>query len=280
MIRLNCLVSLFLLASLLPAQETPRPTAEELEDRQTRFAYIQQQFESFELRLTDDLSRSLKLTDEPVLKYTNPVRSADGIAANYLWLDNNRPVAAGCVSIRQEEKVFRELVSLSPKAMTLTKAGMPLWTPTACAQPPQEFTETPVAGLSAAQRLIQMRTLARQFSVKMLRDPPVEARLLPQPVHRYADASKGILDGGLFAWVETTDPEALLTIEAILKDKETPATWYFSFARMTSAGLEVRRKDAMVFTADSYWRNPRAKTDPYQEAQQIRYGAEPPPIGK
>jgi hypothetical protein len=127
-----------------------------------------------------------------------------------------------------------------------------------------------------AQRLIQMRSLARKFQVQIFRDPPIAARLLPQPIHRYADEQGQIIDGALFAWVETTDPEALLAIEALPEKKDAPPRWHYRFARMTSAGIEARLDDTIVFKVESYWRNPRAKTDAYQESQQIRYGAAPP----
>jgi hypothetical protein len=125
-----------------------------------------------------------------------------------------------------------------------------------------------------------MRSLARKFSAKIFRDPPIDARLLPQPIHRYSDEVARIQDGALFAWVETTDPEALLLIEARPEKTEGPVSWHYRFARMTSAGIEARLGETVVFRVESYWRNPRAKTDAYQEAQQIRYGAVLPPLGK
>lgn len=277
----RAIVWMMFFCSLLPrigwAQAEKAPPTDELQDRQARFTFIQQKLESFDLRYADGEQRELKLTPEAVLKYTNPVRSADGIAASYLWLDGNRPVAAASLSIRQEDKVFRELVSFTSRPLILTKSGMPLWTPTSRAAEPRELLGSPAPARSAAQRLLQMRTLAREFKVKMFRDPPVDARLLPQPVHRYTDPEQGIQDAALFAFVETTDPEAFLIIEAIAPKKDTAPAWHYRFARMTSAGLEVRRGEEIVFQADPYWRNARAKTDPYQEAQQYSYGVEPPP---
>jgi hypothetical protein len=252
------------------------PGVENGSDREQRFAYIHEQLNALELRLAKNAEEPLRLTAEPVLKYTNPVRSADGVAASYLWLRNNRPVAAACLAIRQEDKVWRELASLTDDSLSLTKDGAALWTPTTQVQASRLFPKAPDPADSPAQRLIQMRSLARKFQVQIFRDPPIAARLLPQPIHRYADEKGPLLDGALFAWVETTDPEALLAIEALPEKKDAPPRWHYRFARMTSAGIEARLEDAIVFKVESYWRNPRAKTDAYQEAQQIRYGALPP----
>lgn len=268
---------LFVAASLAPAQE---PAAEDKSDREQRFAYIHEQLSALELRLAKNAEEPLRLTEEPVLKYTNPVRSADGVAANYLWLRGNRPVAAACLAIRQEDKVWRELASLTDDSLSLSKGGVALWTPTTQGQSSRPLPDGPEPADTPAQRLIQMRGLARKFQVQIFRDPPIAARLLPQPIRRYADEQGQLVDGALFAWVETTDPEALLAIEALPLKKDATPRWHYRFARMTSAGIEARLENTVVFKVESYWRNPRAKTDAYQEAQQIRYGAVAPPIGK
>jgi hypothetical protein len=259
-------------ASLASAQDPP---AEDKSDREQRFAYIHEQLNALDLRLAKGANEPLRLTAEPVLKYTNPVRSADGVAASYLWLRGNRPVAAACLAIRQEDKVWRELASLTDEPLSLTKDGVPLWTPTAQGQASRLYPNAPAPADSSAQRLIQMRSLARKFQVQIFRDPPIAARLLPQPIHRYVDEQGQGMDGALFAWVETTDPEALLAIEALPEKKDAPPRWHYRFARMTSAGIEARLDDTVVFKVEGYWRNPRAKTDPYQEAQQIGYAAPP-----
>lgn len=272
-------LALWVLAAIVSARGQ-EPSAEEASDRKDRFAYIHEQVNAFELRYATGNEPSVKLTDEPILKYTNPVRSADGVAASYLWLSGTRPIAACCLAIRQDDKVWRELASLSDDSLHLSKAGALIWTPAKQAQSPKIFPGAPAPAESPAQRLIQMRSLARKFSVKIFRDPPIDARLLPQPIHRYSDESAGIQDGALFAWAETTDPEGLLVIEARPEKAEGPAHWYYRFARMTSAGIEARLGETVVFRVESYWRNPRAKTDAYQEAQQIRYGAALPSVGK
>jgi hypothetical protein len=66
-----------------------------------------------------------------------------------------------------------------------------------------------------------------------------ELRLLNQPVYRYASEAGGVIDGGLFALVESTDPEAWLMLEAVKADGGS--AWRFAVARMNADGITIRR---------------------------------------
>ena len=56
-----------------------------------------------------------------------------------------------------------------------------------------------------------------------------ELRLLTQPIYRYPDSADS--DGGVFAFVQTTDPEILLLLRANMTDSNPQ--WEFAAARMT-----------------------------------------------
>ena len=54
-------------------------------------------------------------------------------------------------------------------------------------------------------------------------------RLLTVPVFRYSQPERGIVDGALFAFVRSTNPELLIVIEAqVVEGKER---WIYSPAR-------------------------------------------------
>ena len=69
-------------------------------------------------------------------------------------------------------------------------------------------------------------------------------RLMDQPLHRFDSPDQDVLDGGLFAFVEGTDPEAWLILEAV----ESPGSrsWRFALARMNIDALRVRRGESIV----------------------------------
>lgn len=75
-----------------------------------------------------------------------------------------------------------------------------------------------------------------------------ELRLLPKPVYRYASDDPEVLDGALFAFVEATDPEVFLLIEA--RGRGAVGTqWHYAFARMNSVRLRAFRGDTMLWDA-------------------------------
>jgi hypothetical protein len=120
------------------------------------------------------------------------------------------------------------------------------------------------------QRLTQMRALARRFNAACYSprtEDPTELRLLTQPLYRYADEEAKVIDGGLFAFVVSNDPELFLLLEAIgAGDK---AHWEFSLARMSSQRLTVHLDDKETWTVTNYWQDPTEdrKIGPYVEAR-------------
>lgn len=145
-----------------------------------------------------------------------------------------------------------ELVSLSPRAITLEKNGKTLWTPGAGAIEfkPIEGAREPDA--SARQRLVQMRNLAREYSAELTdrrvvaQGTPQQLRLLDQPVFKYGPGGEDPAEGALFAFVVATDPEVILAIET--RESESSRAWHYALARMNRDGLRVRHKDNEVWT--------------------------------
>jgi hypothetical protein len=81
-------------------------------------------------------------------------------------------------------------------------------------------------------------------------------RLLPQPWYRNDNPQQSdLLDGAVFAFVQGTDPESLLLLEAVKVDPAKPVSrveWQFAFVRRTSGELEGRHRDSVVWRADRY----------------------------
>ena len=61
-----------------------------------------------------------------------------------------------------------------------------------------------------------MRALAQEFTGRQTNRAGVdsEMRLLAQPIYRYENTKGDLIDGGLFVFVQGTDPEMFLLIEA------------------------------------------------------------------
>ena len=130
---------------------------------------------------------------------------------------------------------------------------------------PTVLTSTPAPAATSAGRLSQIRRLATEFSATVIDtrnvDTPVPRilRLMPQPLFRYPAPVDGAdyMDGALFTFVEGTDPEVMLLIEATHSDGVP--SWRFGVARMNGDELRVSHRDQPV------WQVPRVS---WQEMRQ------------
>lgn len=192
---------------------------------------------------------------------------ADG--AVFVWTQEGRPVAIGTFFIWPMENglqgVTHELHSLSQ--LPLVGAWRERrWTP-----PGDSIVCKPVPGAAAPaatadQRLRQMRDLARQFSAESndKNDRKWNLRLLPRPVYRYAldqnseqaPVERDVLDGALFGFVEGTDLEIVLLMQAARRD--AGYRWEYALARMSDFRLAVKHGERIVWEVDrSGYDNPR-----------------------
>jgi hypothetical protein len=198
------------------------------------------------------------------------VRGQQGEAMMVVWPHNGRPVATASI-YPWEGKMTHEFDSLSRGSkLTAREQGRVIWSPAAAGVEFKEVPGAPKPAKSPAERLLQMKAIAAGFKATMTGwsadNTDREAlRLLPRPLYRYdLAAAKApeppLIDGGLFAYVQGTDPEAVLALEAVgTADK---ADWQYAFVRATAGGLEVKLGDRVVWTAGKHPQN-RVPTLPH-----------------
>jgi hypothetical protein len=247
------------------------------EARKVRLEFMKEFRTEFKLFGNDRPEEPLAALDEPLVRWTNPIRNSFSDGALFLWLDGKRPVATATVSIRGSGGVWFESASLSPGALRCLRRDGLFWNPQSAGSAEQRLMDAPVPAATGASRLVQMRRLSEQFSIRMepLNEQPSQLRLMPQPIYRYEDNAAGVVDGAVFAFAEGTDPEALLLLEAVRTPEAEAANWQYTLAKMTSRRIVARRNDEVIWSAPGYWLNPRSITDAYQERQLSVY---PPPI--
>lgn len=211
-----------------------------------------------------DGRRRLVLREEQVLRWSNPVRKAED-GGVFVWTDRGRPEVAASFYRYGGEGAFKEnheFMSLSRGPLIATRDGVSVWSPESGGVTVKPIPGAPKPATSAPERLRQMRALARDFRAYFDNPPDrSEIRLLTQPIYRYEipEGRADVIDGGLFAYVHTTDPEVLLLIEARVPDSGGPASWHFALARMSLVNMRVLHKDREVWYAhwDSDVKNPR-----------------------
>jgi hypothetical protein len=184
--------------------------------------------------------------DDPIAPIARPLfyysDSARRISEGGIWAwGDGRPVAMikswknpGGTRTRAFSLTSEELVVAVGPQGKFWKPGSVQVTPTPLrGGPPPERTE--------AARLRQLKEQARRFSAYEIWDPDnsrFEMRLLIQPVHRYRDEQRGIMDGAIFLLAVDNNPQILLFLE-MLKSEVDGCSWQYLLARVSSADLHA-----------------------------------------
>lgn len=193
---------------------------------------------------------------EAILRWSNPTAGAV-YGDIYLYTQQGRPAAV--VSYYRwftpDWGSTIEVCALHPAPFVGSVDGTRFWKPetSALKLAPLEGAEVPAA--SAAARLIQLRRLADSFHAQLTdtraNDAGVQRTLrrLPQPVYRYPNpsAEAAYLDGAVFAFVEGTDPELLLLVEAV--PSSTTPVWQYGIARMNRDAIQMQRDETVIWKA-------------------------------
>jgi hypothetical protein len=266
--------SLVLSLALVGQGSEQAPSASNREGEQQ---FLKDKAAELSVQFSDRSGKPLTLAPEPVLRFSNAERAIGALdGVTFLWLERARPVAAASLSIRRlTNSVYRECTSLTSSPLECKANGASAWAPKTGGLLARPLSDAPSPAKTKPQRLTQMRAIARRFSASCYHprtDDATELRLLPQPLYRYADEKSDILDGALFAFVVTNDPELFLLLEAV-----TGATdeleWRYSLARMSSQKLSVRLGDTEIWSVPNYWQDATEdrRTGPYVESEIGKY---------
>lgn len=198
----------------------------------------------------------LLLLNQPLRFYTNPVRTTDQHGAIFLWTDEGRPAVIGSIwsALNRQDASIRfvthEWLSLSvDPAVTATRNEKRLWTSGEPGIVWESFKDASPPAASRPQRLVQMREIARRYAVSIQIDGESDLRLMSQPLYRYPGPVAGALDGAIFDFAMTTDPELLMLVEANEANGKT--SWQVAFARFGNKGMTVKEGDRVVWSCEA-----------------------------
>jgi hypothetical protein len=224
------------------------------------------------LKEMQDLVRSIRISDparpkrapdtagaEPLHRWNDPTR---GFSDGGIWAFGGvgRPSALVSMELYGDPKGLTnwssELISLAPgpivgdgegrfvplsQAVETAPGGPLLWEPKAAGVVAIPVPEAPKPGASESERLRQMKAIAGRITAREVGptfgdDQKYDLRLMPRPIHRYADPASGLLDGAIFVYAYGTNPELLALIEA-RTGPDGKASWSCGFARLSRAKL-------------------------------------------
>jgi len=190
---------------------------------------------------------ALTFASRPLLRYSDPTRGIIGSKDNVLldgsvWRLGNegRPTALVTIELYGKSsapsRLTYEFLALTKTKFSLKHKGglIPRWEPTESGLTFKELPEAPKPAATAAARLVQLRQLARRFTVKeKFRGGEVECRLLTQPIDRYRSEADKIVDGAIFVHVNSTNPEVGVVLET------DGNRWVYGTLRLGGAELTI-----------------------------------------
>jgi hypothetical protein len=221
--------------------------------------------------LDEQKRQQLELRRDPIMRWTS---ENDYNGEVYVWTHHGAATVVGCIfsgpSGTDRRQIMHEFHSLAPGPLHAGPRGGSGWLPQEPGISPEPIPDAPEPARNQAQRLTQMRDLARRFSSQVQRgNSKWEMRLLTQPLYRYetSDQKSSVVDGAVFAfvWTAGTDPEVLIAIEARKTGKM--AQWYYAAARFTNCEAWLK------YQGNEVWRADPATTGIFDGVTSTRYGA-------
>ena len=203
---------------------------------------------------------------EIVHRWLNPVRRQKGETALIFWVDAGRPEALASAYPWGGGLVY-ECISLARTTGLEAKEGeRSIWSPATPGITFHDVPDAPAPARTVQARLVQMKAIAEAFKVTMSNAPNGQddreaMRLLPKPIHRTDPAAArgahpDLIDAAAFAFVQGTDPEAVLLVEAI--HRGDASLWRYAFGRATGYAVEAKLGSAVVWKAERQprWNDP------------------------
>jgi hypothetical protein len=236
-----------------------KPAEPPFPDRKEWLAQRAEEFASYRFEIEgvskiDGVERRLlKLERKPILDWSNPERNTI-YGITYVWTREGRPELIGSAYGRYQY-LRHEFQSLSTEPIVAERSGKRVHR-----FPPgiewRELAGAPEPAASYALRLTQMRRQAERFQATMifrrLNDMRHSLRLLTQPNYRSPESA--VDEVGLFLFVQGTDPECVLLLEA-----KSDKTWRYAFARQNSASLQAELDGKQVLDMPPYQPPPNSE---------------------
>lgn len=231
-----CMLGICLFGALLEAQSPDVSDAE----RESHLVRMKQVASEFQLLADPGKPDSaVKLIETPILRYNDQTRLTYD-SSLWIWSAGGRPSAVLAVEFYPKRPAgsqwLFEIASLSTERIGARRAKDLSWDAKEPGLAFRVLEGAPEPADKPARRLTQLKELHRRFAAHEV--SPVEGRIelrpLSSPLVRYADPKAGILDGAILAFVNGTNPEVLLALEARTRPNAS-STWQYALVQLTGA---------------------------------------------
>jgi hypothetical protein len=220
--------------------------------------FYQREVQQYEIFYDGERGIKLALQPEPVFRWAAPTAGNEYNGAMFVWTHDGRPEVVGGVWSAHykvgsgKRSISHSLHSLAIQPLHANRNEVAWWTPTKPGIELKPIVEAPLPADSDRFRLIQMRSLAREFTATTFLDDletvKVEMRMLPQPIYRFESGLNGPKDGAIFLFLNDWDPELLLVIES--RETADGRLWHYAPARFCYNSALLKHKGQDVWKYD------------------------------
>lgn len=235
------------LVALLVVLLVPQLTcADDAAPRDDHLAYLVKRQQDYQLRRDEDNALAV-LREQPLIRWENPISGANG--GVFVWTIDERPVAMTKCHVNDRKQHYVESSVVLSGGLRLQQRGQEIWSPKQSALKEIATNALWNPAMSSVGRLVQMRKLAAEFEIEDQWGEGdgelYQLRLMPRPLYRYVSPSNGVIDGAVFAFVQGTNPEAMILVEAVQEDDA--ARWRCCISRLTGYAMVAFRNGSAVY---------------------------------
>ena len=206
---------------------------------------------------------------QSLLRWSNAV-SNPAFGDTYIWTE--RGCAKVIISLftigEPRYTIAAECQSLSQAPFQMRREGNLVWRPSTAGIEFKTLEAVRAPANSPRGRMVQMNSIARrfraEFSPHTRPDEFTQLRMLTKPLYRYQSKNDDVVDGAVYGFVNSTDPEFLLVIEARKIDGKN--VWVYAPARSRHDPIRVYLRDQLVWDVPRLsppWHNIRDPSKPY-----------------
>ena len=263
-VRLRISVTILILSVVVPmsSAQPPKPATDaeaRQDDREQTMKEMRTEAESIKIFLTGSSTgrTELRLRDQPLFRHNSPSRLyPDG--SLWVWMDAGRPVTFAKIFLTGTPGAERWVwSSATTDPIEATLRGTREWYPREGGITFYSLPKAPPPAENEAARMRQMKQFLRRFGGHEFWYPGrsrQDLRLMPQPVLRYADPDRSVIDGAVFIMAHEIEPECMLMIQAAEKDGAT--AWQYGALAVGSAEFHIEL-DGKEFYTRAWAKNDR-----------------------
>ena len=234
------------------AQDAEPTEKQELDPEQLQrwTKFYQREAREYDILLGGAGGEELEFNDVPIFRWAAPQSQNQFNGVLFVWTHHGRPEVLGSIwsvgskRTKESRNIAHTFHSLSQQPLLANRNQQALWYPNKPGLNLKPVPDAPEPGKTSAQRRLQLRAMARQFSASQeSRNKTEPLKMLPRPIYEYETDE---VSGAVFTFLRDWDPEVMLLIES--RETKDGPRWHFEPFRFCMLSANVRHNDVEVWS--------------------------------